>query len=69
MPLTMAKIGEVNFIKRVNGHDEAKRHLEDLGFAAGGSVVIVSKSGGNFIVNVRESRIAISGEMANKIFV
>lgn len=69
MPLTMAKAGEVNSIKRVGGHEEIRRFLENLGFVVGGNVTVVSKNNGNVIVNVKESRVAISREMANKILV
>lgn len=69
MPLTMAAAGEVNSIKRVGGKDETRRFLESLGFVPGGQVTIVSENNGNVIVNVKESRVAISREMANKIMV
>ena len=69
MPLTLADSGEENIIKKVGGSPEVKKHLEDLGFVPGGSVMLVSANGGNIIVNVKESRIAISKEMAMKIMV
>ena len=69
MPLTLASAGEENMIRRVGGNDETKRHLEDLGFVAGANVTIVSSIGGNLIVNVKDSRVAISKEMAGKIMV
>lgn len=69
MPLTLATIGENNIIKRVGGLPEVKKHLEDLGFVAGAKVSIVSSFGGNVIVNVKESRVAISREMAQKIMI
>ncbi len=69
MPLTMAKTGERNMIKRVGGKEEIRHFLESLGFVSGGEVTVVSENGGNVIVNVRESRVAISREMANKIMV
>jgi len=69
MPLTLAPIGEENIIKRIGGKQEVKAHLETLGFVVGGAVTIVSAMGGNIIVNVKESRIAISKEMAQKIMV
>ncbi len=69
MPLTMAKAGETNYIKRVGGNDETKRHLETLGFVVGGAVTVISSLNGNLIVNVKDSRVAISREMANKIMV
>jgi ferrous iron transport protein A len=69
MPLILANIGEENIIKKVGGSPETKKHLENLGFVAGGSVRIISTIGGNLIVNVKESRIAISREMASKVMV
>lgn len=69
MPLTMAKSGEINYIKRVVGNEETKRHLETLGFVVGGAVTVISSLNGNLIVNVKDSRVAISREMANKIMV
>ena len=69
MPLTLADIGEENIIKKIGGRPETKKHLENLGFVAGGSVMIINTIGGNLIVNVKEARVAISKEMAQKIFV
>lgn len=69
MPLTLTNIGEENIIKKIGGLPEMKSHLEDLGFVVGGSVTIISDIGGNLIVNVKESRVAISKEMASKIMV
>ncbi len=69
MPLTLANIGEENTIKKIGGKPEVKLHLENLGFVVGGSVTVVNTLGGNVIVNVKESRIAISKEMAQKIMV
>ena len=69
MPLTLANIGENNIIKKIGGKPEVKKHLENLGFVVGGNVQIVSALGGNVIVNVKESRVAISEEMAQKIMI
>ena len=69
MPLMLAGIGEENTIKKIGGSPEIKKHLEDLGFVVGGSVTIVNALGGNVIVNVKESRVAISDEMARRIMV
>ena len=69
MPLTLANIGEENMIRRVGGKQEVKKHLEDLGFVAGSRVTVISMLGGNVIVNVKESRVAVSKEMAQKIMV
>lgn len=69
MPLTMAESGETNKIKKVNGREETRRFLENLGFIAGSLVTIISKINGNVIVSIKDARIAISQEMANKIMV
>ena len=69
MPLILAAAGETNTIRKVSGNPEVKKHLEDLGFVVGGEVTVVSAIGGNLIVNVKESRIALSREMAGKIMV
>ena len=69
MPLTFANIGEDNIIKKIGGRPEIKKHLENLGFVVGGNVTVMNTLGGNVIVNVKESRIAISREMAQKIMV
>ena len=69
MPLTMLNAGETNTIKRVGGKEETKRFLKNLGFVAGGNVTVVSETGGNLIVNIKDSRVAIGKDMANKIIV
>lgn len=69
MPLTLANIGEDNIIKKIGGSAEVKKHLENLGFVAGGNVSVVTSMAGNIIVNVKESRVAISREMAQKIMI
>ena len=69
MPLTLAGAGEENIIRKIGGNPEVRAHLENLGFVVGGTVKIVSAIGGNLIVNVKESRVAISKEMAGKIMV
>lgn len=68
-PLTLAVVGEENIIKKIGGKQEVKAHLENLGFVVGGAVTVISTIGGNVIVNVKESRIAISKEMAQKILI
>lgn len=69
MPITFANVGEENIIKKVGGKPEVKKHLENLGFVTGSSVTVVSTMGGNLIVHVKESRVAISKEMAQKIMI
>lgn len=69
MPLTLAELGEENMIRHIGGKQDVRQHLETLGFVVGGNVTLVSKIGGNVIVNVKESRVAISEEMARRIMV
>ena len=69
MPLILAETGEENIIRLVGGSPEMKKHLEDMGFTVGGAVTVMNTINGNLIVKVRESRVAISKEMAAKIMV
>ncbi len=69
MPLLLAETGEEAIIRKVGGSPEMKQHLADLGFVVGGSVSVISTIGGNLIVKVKESRVAISREMAGKIMI
>ncbi len=69
MPLTFAKEGETTNIVRIGGKEDVRRFLESLGFVVGAQVMVVSANGGNVIVNVKDSRVAISREMASKIMV
>lgn len=69
MPLSVTAAGEERYVKRIGGKPETKQFLESLGFTVGTMVKVVSVISGNLIVQVKESRIAISREMANKIFV
>ena len=69
MPLAFADVGEEVIIRRIGGKQEARKHLENMGFVVGGTVTVLSTNGGNVIVKVKESRVAISYEMATKIMV
>lgn len=69
MPLSMVKEGEPNIIKKVGGKEDTRRFLENLGFVTGGTVTVVSEINGNMIVNVKDTRVAIGKDMANKIIV
>lgn len=69
IPLAMSKTGEKQIVKRVGGRPDTKKFLKDLGFVEGASVVVVAETCGDVIVRVRDSRIAINREMANKILV
>ena len=69
MPLNIVSSGEEFLIKKINGKEEVRRFLENLGFVAGAQVSLVSKIGGNVIVQIKDSRMAISREMAQKIIV
>lgn len=69
MPLTMAQPGTCNLIKKVGGKPETRQFLENLGFVAGGTVSVVSRTGGNVIVEVKGARVAVNREMAAKIMI
>lgn len=69
MPLSMVKQGVLNRIHRIGGKEDTRRFIENLGFVAGAEVTVVSVAGGNMIVNVKDSRVAIGRDMANKIMV
>lgn len=69
MPLTLLRDGETGEIKRISGQDDVRRFLENLGFTAGERVKIVSANGGNIIVQVKDSRVAVSKGVANKIMI
>lgn len=69
MPLALANIGEENLIRKVGGSPEIRKHLEALGFVARGAVTVVAAMNGNIIVRVKESRVAISEEMARMHFI
>ena len=67
MPLTMAPVGQASKIQRVGGNDETKRFLANLGFVVGSEVTVISAIGGNVIVNIKDSRVAINQDMARHI--
>ena len=69
MPLTMANAGETSRISRIGGNEETKRFLENLGFVTGTAVTVISSIGGNVIVNVRDSRVAVNRDMARHIMI
>ncbi len=69
MPLTMAAIGEPITIKKVLGKETSRKFLENLGFVNGEEITVVSDMGGNMIINVKDTRVAIGKDMANKIMV
>ena len=69
MPLTLAGLGEENTVKRIGGKPQVRKHLENLGFVAGSSVTIINALGDNLVVRVKDARVAISAEMAQKIYV
>ncbi len=67
IPLAFAPIGEKSMIQKIGGKPDVRQHLENLGFVTGGDVSVVAQMGGNVIVNVKDARVAISREMAQKI--
>ncbi|MBR6349899.1 MAG: ferrous iron transport protein A [Lachnospiraceae bacterium] len=69
MPLALADVGEENTVKKIGGSPEIRKHLSDLGFVVGGNVTVITSLNGSVIVNVKETRVAISEEMARKIMI
>ena len=69
MPLVLADIDNEYIIRKVGGNQELKKHLEDLGFVVGGTVSVINTLGGNVIVNIKDTRVAISRELAQRIMV
>ncbi len=69
MPLTMARQGETNYIQRITGRDEVRQHLAELGFVVGERVTVVSQMGGNVILQVKDCRVALGRDMANRIMI
>lgn len=69
MPLTLVDVGQHNIIQRIGGKPEIRKHLENLGFVAGSYITVITALGGNVIVSVKETRVAISRELAQKIMV
>ena len=69
MPLTLARAGETNIIRKVTGRDEVRRHLAELGFVVGAPVTVVSEIAGNMILSVKDSRVALDREMATRIMI
>ena len=69
MPLTMANIGETNTITRIGGNEETRRFLANLGFVTGAEVTVLSAIGGNVIVNIKDSRVAVNADIARHIMI
>lgn len=69
MPLNLAELGEENTIRKIGGSPEVRQHLQNLGFVVGGTIRIISTLGGNVIVSIKDSRVAINDELARKIMV
>ena len=69
MPLTFANVGEKAVVKEIRGKDGTRRFLENLGFIVGGTVTVITEMGGNLIVSVKDTRVALSRSMANRIMI
>jgi ferrous iron transport protein A len=69
MPLTMSRTGETNTIRKITGKDEVRQHLAELGFVVGERITVVSELGGNMILSVKDSRVALDRSLANRIMV
>ena len=69
MPLAMANVGDTNIIRKITGRDEVRQHLAELGFVVGEQVTVVNELGGNVILSIKDSRIALDKSMANRIMI
>ena len=69
IPLAMADIGDVNTIKKITGKDEIRRHLAELGFVVGAEVCLISQLGGNLILSIKDSRVALDKNLAMRIMI
>ena len=69
MPLSMAKTGETVTIRKITGKDEVRQHLAELGFVVDSNITVVSEIGGNLILQVKDSRVALDRQMANRIMI
>lgn len=69
IPLTLATVGDVYTVRKIGGSPEVKKHLENLGFVAGSNVIVVTEMAGNLVVKVKEARVAVSRELAQKIMI
>ena len=69
MPLGMASVGDTNTIRKITGRDEVRQHLAELGFVVGEEVTVVSEMGGNMILSIKDSRVALDRTMAMRIMV
>lgn len=69
MPLGMAQVGETNIIRKITGRDEVRQHLAEIGFVVGEEVRVVSELGGNLILSVKDSRVALDKSMSMRILV
>lgn len=69
MPLSMAAVGDVNTIRKITGRDDVRQHLAELGFVVGEEVRVVNELGGNLILSIKDSRVALDKQMAMRIMV
>ena len=69
IPLTYADPGEANVIMKISGKPEIKKHLEDMGFVTGALITVVSSVNGNLVVNVKDTKVALDKELANRIMI
>ncbi|HIS85528.1 MAG TPA: ferrous iron transport protein A [Candidatus Faecivicinus avistercoris] len=69
MPLGMASVGDTNIIRKITGRDDVRQHLAELGFVVGETVTVVNELGGNMILSIKDSRIALDKGMAMRIMV
>ena len=67
MPITMANPNEEIKITKITGKDETRHHLHELGLVEGETVTVVSKNGGNLILQAKGVRLALNEQLANRI--
>ena len=69
MPLSMAKPGETVTIRKITGKDEVRQHLAELGFVVNTEVTVVNELGGSLILQVKDCRVALDRQMANRVMI
>ena len=69
MPLSMLAPGEEGTIRKITGKDEVRAHLAQMGFVVDAVVRVVSSLGGNLILQVKDSRVALDRTMATRVLI
>ena len=69
MPLVFAPYGKLLKVVKIMTDEKTKKHLENLGITIGSAITVISGSGKSTICIVKDSRLALDGSLATKIFV